>query len=391
MKTRHVFSVALLLPLSLLGSCASNQNVGHESWGVKPVFSVRHAGEETEAFYQLGRYYQGQKRYEQAIEGYLKALEVNPAFTEARNGLGVVYSLQGQYAEAVGQFKLALSQAPRAAHIHNNLGYVYFLQELYAEAVAELDLAVKMDPSNQGAHNNLGMALARAGEKAKAMQAFDATASLENGAKPVMAVAGPLPQAVMPAAVPVSSSEVSVQAAAEVVPSLPRDNSASRQVSSHGQIAVAASQPRAVQLAPGVYELQDRRAELSKPSKAVIATVAVADLKFRLEVSNGNGITGMARQVAQFLGGQGYVKGARLTNQKTFAVPSSAIRYRKGYLDEARLLQGKLPEQLAVIQSEDMRQDISVQIVLGRDMASSVAYFGGSGKKVRVAGGHAGS
>jgi hypothetical protein len=92
----------------------------------------------------------------------------------------------------------------------------------------------------------------------------------------------------------------------------------------------------------------------------------------------------MAKKVASYLGGEGYSR-ARLTNQKTFVVSSSQIRYRQGYQDEARFLMGKLPGQPDLKQADDMRNDISVQIVLGKDIAGSVAYFGGDSKKVKVA------
>jgi hypothetical protein len=46
---------------------------------------------------------------------------------------------------------------------------------------------------------------------------------------------------------------------------------------------------------------------------------------------------------------------------------------------------GKLPGQPDLKQADDMRNDISVQIVLGKDIAGSVAYFGGDSKKVKVA------
>jgi tetratricopeptide (TPR) repeat protein len=381
MKTKRTM-LPIICVLPLLGSCASYQDAGNAAWTVKPMISVKHSTEKPEALYQLGRYYQGQERYEQAISAYQKSLVADPAYAEARNGLGVIYSLLGRYAEAIEQFGMAIRQAPAAAHIRNNLGYALYLQGLYVEAATELKQAVKLDPSDQQAYNNLGLALDKAGEKVKAVQAFTQAANLKN-AEEAVTVATTQADALVPSkdatvragtagAMPSPDSGLSLQ--------LPKDKGILRQASPQ-QVPVVASQVQAVQLTPGVYELRDGRAERAV---APLAGGANPVNKFRLEVSNGNGVTGMAKMVAGFLREQGYEK-ARLTNQKTFAVSSSRIRYRQGYQDEARLLMEKMPGQTDLLQTEDMRMGISVQIVLGKDMAGSLAHFGRDGKKVKLA------
>lgn len=381
MKTKHTM-LPIICVLPLLGSCASYQDAGNGAWTVKPVISVKHSTEKPEALYQLGRYYQGQQRYEQAISAYQKSLAADPAYAEARNGLGVIYSLLGRYAEAIEQFRMAIQQAPAAAHIRNNLGYALYLQGLYVEAATELEQAVKLDSSDQRAYNNLGLALDKVGDKVKAVQAFTQAANLKNAEEAVTAAT---PQADI--AVPSMLETVRAGTAGAVQSpdsglslQLPKDKGIIRQAPPQ-QVPVVASQVQAVQLAPGVYELRDGRAERAV---APLAGGANPVNKFRLEVSNGNGVTGMAKMVAGFLREQGYEK-ARLTNQKSFAVSSSRIRYRQGYQNEARLLTEKLPGQPDLVQTEDMRKDISVQIVLGKDMAGSLAHFGSDGKKVKLA------
>lgn len=377
---RTILPIICVLPL--LGSCASYQDAGNAAWTVKPMISVKHSTEKPDALYQLGRYYQGQQRFEQAISAYQKSLAADPSYVEARNGLGVIYSLRGRYAEAIEQFRTAIQQAPAAAHIRNNLGYALYLQGLYVEAASELAQAVKLDSSDQRAYNNLGLALDKTGEKVKAVQAFTQAANLKQAEE---AVTVAMPQAGI--AVP-SRLETVRAGTAGVVQSpdsglylqLPKDKGIIRQASPQ-QVPVVASQVQAIQLAPGVYELRDGRADRAvAPSAGEGSPVN----KFRLEVSNGNGVTGMAKMVAGYLREQGYEK-ARLTNQKTFAVSSSRINYRQGYQDEARLLMAKLPGQTDLVKTEDMRMGISVQVVLGKDMAGSLAHFGSDGKKVKLA------
>jgi len=104
---------------------------------------------------------------------------------------------------------------------------------------------------------------------------------------------------------------------------------------------------------------------------------------FRIEVSNGNGVTGMARKVAGFLGGEGY-SGARLTNQKPFQVSSSQVQYRSGYREQAPSLVSTLPGHSTLVQANDLRGDISIRVVLGKDLAGNVAYFERSQGKIRL-------
>lgn len=403
MKTGYmILSAASIIPL--LSSCASYQKTSDsEAWSIKPAFNVRHSTGTPDAYYQLGRYYQGQNRYELAIDAYQKALAIDSAFAEARNGLGVNYAMQGRQQEALEQFRLAVKQAPNAAHIHNNLGYALYLSGSYAEAASALEQAVALEPSNQAAHTNLALALGKAGDRGKAVQV------MTQAAMPQFAENAPL-----------------VAQEAQQALALPKD---------WGVITQAARKPvpqvesriQAVQVEPNVYELRERaevqvQAVSAKPIQPASAQpkernlitaqstqkpVAVAENRaqaaqpvsnvakqqtqtatpvakpYRIEISNGNGVTGMARKVAGFLNGEGYPR-ARLTNQKTFAVSYSRISYRQGYQDEAKLLMGKLPGQTDLVQTDDMRKDISVQIVLGKDIAGSVAYFGGD-KKVKLA------
>jgi hypothetical protein len=145
---------------------------------------------------------------------------------------------------------------------------------------------------------------------------------------------------------------------------------------------------KVVQVAPNVYELRERLAAATQAVDAIRS--AMADIKpddagkLRIEVSNGNGVTGMARKVGRFLHGGGY-PAARLTNQKPFRVKLTQIQYRDGYQAQAQRLQSSLPGQPAMILSHDMRADIGVRLVLGKDIAWNVAYFESKQKRALLA------
>jgi hypothetical protein len=134
----------------------------------------------------------------------------------------------------------------------------------------------------------------------------------------------------------------------------------------------------AAQAAQKLAPLTESRAQTAQPESSVVKrstrSTAPANKPYRIEVSNGNGVTGMARKVAGYLEGEGYYS-ARQTNQKPFHVASSQVQYRSGYREQAQSLALTLPGQPGVTQADGLRGDISVRILLGKDIASNVAYF----------------
>jgi hypothetical protein len=114
-----------------------------------------------------------------------------------------------------------------------------------------------------------------------------------------------------------------------------------------------------------------------------MAGVAVAAM-VRVEVSNGNGVTGMAGKVGQFLRSQGY-PAARLTNNKPFRILMTQIQYRDGHKADAQRLKLSLPDALKLVQRNDLRADVSVRLVLGKDMASHLASLGKKPEKFQLA------
>lgn len=362
-----IFPAVCCLPL--LSGCTSYPSSSMAAWQIKPVTSIRDSTEEPGAYYQLGRYFQGQNRYEQAAQAYRKALAADKNFVEARNGLGVIYSMQGKYAEAIEVLKIAVQQSPKSAHIYNNLGYAYYLRGQNKEAVAALQEAAKLDPSNQRALNNLGLAYAKAGDNAdsivaltKAIKASETTlaAPPRTGRNAPQSPADQSDRSV--AAAPQSMALPGGVITRTLAPMIPR----------------VASQIKAVQIAPNVYELSEPHA---LPVK--VADAGSTD-PIKLEIANGNGVTGMAKRVKQFLHGQGYVT-ERLTNQKPFKVQITQIQYRNGHQLEAQRLQSSLPKQSRLIESDKMHANINVRLVLGRDITANVAFFEGKQDKIRLA------
>jgi len=347
--------------------------------------------------YQLGRYYQGQNRFDEAINAYMKALNADAGFVEARNGLGVVYSRQGKYREAIEAFRLAIKQAPKAAHLYSNMGYAYYLQGQYAESVKALQQATALDPNNQRALNNLGQAYAKAGNTTQAALAFSEAISVEKTTQQAAEAAVPVPAPSAPpsvtyiaaAATPApaaDSSAVSTAAAPQDVQvlAIPKDRGVIRTADT-APLVVPAIESRAklVQLAPHVSELQ------ISPQSAETVQVAAVEAEqnmqqIRLEVANGNGVNGAAGKVSRFLREQGYMA-TRLTNKKPYRTLTTQIHYRPGYEAQALLLQSKLLDAPKLVERRDIRANVNVRVVLGRDMVTQLAHYESRTKATQLA------
>lgn len=405
MKNKR-FTIPALCAIPLLSSCATPQKTaGNDAWDIQPTFRVANAIETPDAYYQLGRYYQGQNRYEQAVAAYQKALAIDGGFVEARNGLGVVYARQGRQQEAIAQFRLAATQAPNAAHIYNNLGYALYLNGAYAESVSTLERAIALEPANHSARTNLALALNKAGNRGEALQVMAQAQATESAAPQTVINASAVPAVPTAAQVSPPMTKEAQQALA-----LPKDWGVITQPE-RKSLPVAESRIQSVQLAPNVYALRERKevrvtvaavhdraqgvavaqlAQKSPPSDAKNdasaarpesrvaehqAQAAVQPAKpYGIEISNGNGVTGMAKKVADAIGTEGFLK-VRLTNQQSFQVASSQVSYRSGYREQAQSLASTLPGYPRVAQTNNLRGDIDIKVVLGKDMAHELAYF----------------
>jgi hypothetical protein len=146
-------------------------------------------------------------------------------------------------------------------------------------------------------------------------------------------------------------------------------------------LAVATAQPRAANQ-PTITPLEARAANVSSmaPAKPPVMGTPVAPVPRpsfqakapRLEISNGNGVAGMAGHTARWLATQG-VRADRLSNLRHFVQQQTVIQYRKGHEEEALRVARLLPAhvKVALAPTQGLRND--VRVVLGRDWVQTAA------------------
>jgi len=130
-----------------------------------------------------------------------------------------------------------------------------------------------------------------------------------------------------------------------------------------------AASPAAVKTPAAALTLTTALATPPAATKTSAVTAAKPALA-RIEVANGNGITGMAKHYRLVLGHLGILVD-RISNDKPYRQVATTIQYRPGFEQHAanlqKALQGKVQLASRELQSSDVR------LVLGKDAAHSLA------------------
>ena len=112
-------------------------------------------------------------RFEEAIEDYSKAIELDPDNPHAFNNRGCAYSGLGLYSEAIENLSIAIEMSPENAYSYNNRGCAYASLEDYPNAIADYNQAIKLNPDDADFHNNLGSTYDSLGLYDKALDEFN--------------------------------------------------------------------------------------------------------------------------------------------------------------------------------------------------------------------------
>jgi tetratricopeptide (TPR) repeat protein len=109
------------------------------------------------------------RRYQEAVPEWNKALELAPAEPSVHGNLGVALMESGKANEAIEHYRKALALNPRYSEAYNNLGEALAGKGADSEAIAQFEKAVQLDSGFVVAHANLGMVFARTRQTDKAI------------------------------------------------------------------------------------------------------------------------------------------------------------------------------------------------------------------------------
>lgn len=288
--------------------------------------------------YRTGRAHHLARQSDAARAAYQEALRLDPGHPGARNGIATLHAEAGTLAPAIAIWRelaagIGLDAGPGKAYLLGNLGQALLLAGEHDEARAVLEGACLLDPLNPRAWQLLGEALAALGqeERARQMQRQAATLRGHDLRADFAAVTG-------------GRTEVARLDQALATPSPPAHPDWAQAWIEVGQ--------------DGMMQLQ-RTPARHAPQAASAALV-------QLEIRNGNGVTGMARALAQRIDEPG-VRVTRLSNDPGFAVRHTRIEYEAAHAEAARRLAQRLGA--TELQQVEARPSANLRLVLGRDLA----------------------
>ena len=139
---------------------------------VRSLFQYPHVASQGDELYDHGH-------YEEALERYDKAIELNPTFEVAYASKGSALRMLGRYPEAIAALDKAIALNPRYVWAYNERGAVYSDEEKYEQAIADHDKAIELDAGNKFAYGLKGSALGMLGRYPEALAALDKAIELD--------------------------------------------------------------------------------------------------------------------------------------------------------------------------------------------------------------------
>ncbi|MES2856782.1 MAG: tetratricopeptide repeat protein, partial [Bdellovibrionota bacterium] len=133
----------------------------------------------------LGLAYYLRERPDMAAKHLLRAIELQPSNSEARNNYGRVLIDLNRYTEAISEIQTVLKDLtyndPAKAHV--NLGLAYFRMQKYTEAKKSLTEALRLNRENCLAYSLYGRTLFEMNEFNSAANALDSAVIVCKNAK----------------------------------------------------------------------------------------------------------------------------------------------------------------------------------------------------------------
>ena len=305
------------------------------------VGSVRAARGNPDAHYLLGDFHQGRGRHREAIEEFNKAIRIDPLFVKAFNGIAVSLDQMGEHERAQEYYQAALAIKPDLDYLYNNLGYSYLLQERYEEAAAAFEKANTLAGGQASRiRNNLALANTALGK-----------------VDPASVPAAPKHQAL-----------IEYTTANHLLKNGGFENAREhygKALSLDPGLQAARKGAEVAGLLADVKRSLDGEGTIRMDGQGQMAVIG----RDGVEVSNGNGVRLMAKDVGSFLKKQGF-KVVRLTNADHFSHARASIYYRGDAEFTALRVKEAIPgiTQMKKVGAFD-RDNVQVRVLIGKDLA----------------------
>lgn len=324
----------------------------------------------------LGYSYLLQGRLDLAIESFKKAVELDGKNQRYRNNLGLAYARSGNYDAAFAEFT-----GDDEARAHLNIARLYYRNGLCAEARVHYAQARLLKPSEAETDRGLAAAISLAEIHSNSLKAPEnAGKTLTYKPETVMhrydddgfytIPAGAIEDFEIVEAVQAKLTETESDA------SKPKDE-APFYSATPARIANLEEEREATRkiLKSKRLKIHDEAQALELLSLRDADTDKGPNPRIKIEVSNGNGVTRMARRVGNYLKGKGFIL-MYLSNASHFNYEETSIYYTSGYLREAYRLSQELPGLQYMEEVSGIRDgNAEINILIGRDLRPYLSLF----------------
>jgi tetratricopeptide (TPR) repeat protein len=99
-------------------------------------------------------------KYNESVECYDLAIEINPEYAEAYYNRGLAKAIQQHYNEAIADYTTAIEINPKYADAYYNRGLTKFHLQCYKEAIADYTTAIENNPKLADSYSARGLAKA---------------------------------------------------------------------------------------------------------------------------------------------------------------------------------------------------------------------------------------
>jgi len=124
------------------------------------------------AFISKGIAYMSEGNLDKAIANYSESIDVSPEFTEAYQNRGVLYEFKGQFNKAIADFDKAIAADPQSYVLHFNRGMAFIYKNQCENALPDLEKAIELKPDYAKAYINKGVALEDLKRTDEAIEAY---------------------------------------------------------------------------------------------------------------------------------------------------------------------------------------------------------------------------
>ncbi len=141
-KLKILLIIIFFISISMSYFLKSNAQAGTEKAGI------------IKTFFDEGRQFEDEGKYDQAIEVYTKTIEMSPELAEAYFNRGLVYKKKNEFDNAMADYNKAVERKPDFAMAYNNIGNIFNKKQEFEKAIKNYSKAVNLDKNYALAYFN---------------------------------------------------------------------------------------------------------------------------------------------------------------------------------------------------------------------------------------------